>query len=287
MSYKRNQIEEAIARIIDPSSQKPPSELRTRIKRLLELDRSIGRKVRSKDPEEANFAFFSEEAPGTGADILFSEYEAFALLNGLRIMNHGWPQSVTVSIMRRVRVDLEREHARILQQDPDKLFGGKSIRARARPGDIAVDNTDPVFLTVASKGRPFKPGNPGRPPGSKNKTTRMAEQLVEGQAEQLVQKVLELAQAGNVAALRMVLDRVWPPRKGQPVNVVMPPINTSEDVLPAIVSIWAAIRQGGLTPEEASALSIVMDRSIQAIELHDITKRIAALEARDKRNETR
>src|SRR5262245_60598473 len=149
MSYKRNQIEEAIARIFDPNSQKPPSELRTRIKRLLELDRSIGRKVRSKHPEEAHFAFFSEEAPGTGADILFSEYEAFALLNGLRIMNHGWPQSVAVSIMRRVRVDLEREHARILQQDPDKLFDGELIR-EAHPGDIAVDNTDPVFLTVAS-----------------------------------------------------------------------------------------------------------------------------------------
>jgi hypothetical protein len=134
MSYKRNQIEEAIARIFDPDSQEPPSELRTRIKRLLELDRSIGRKVRSKDPEEANFAFFSEEAPGTGADILFSEYEAFALLNGLRIMDHGWPQSFAVSMMRRVRVDLESEHARIL-----------------RRGDIAVGNTDPVFLTIASK----------------------------------------------------------------------------------------------------------------------------------------
>jgi hypothetical protein len=150
MSYKRNQIEEAIARMFDPNSQKPPSGLRTRIKRLLELDRSIGRKVRSKDPEEANFAFFSEEAPGTGADILFAEYEAFALLNGLRIMNHSWPQSVAISIMRRVRVALEREHARILRQDPDKLFDKESIRARARPGDIAVDNTDPVFLTVAS-----------------------------------------------------------------------------------------------------------------------------------------
>jgi hypothetical protein len=134
MSYKRNQIEEAIARIFDPDSQKPPSELRTRIKRLLELDRSIGRKVRSEEPEQANFAFFSEEAPGTGADILFSEYEAFALLNGLRIMDHGWPQSFAVSMMRRVRVALEREHARIL-----------------RRGDIALDNTDPVFLTIASK----------------------------------------------------------------------------------------------------------------------------------------
>jgi hypothetical protein len=67
VSYKRNQIEEAIGRMFDPNCDKPPSELRTRIKRLLELDRSMGRKVRSKDPEKGNFAFFSEEAPGTGA----------------------------------------------------------------------------------------------------------------------------------------------------------------------------------------------------------------------------
>jgi hypothetical protein len=105
-----------------------------------------GLKRRSKDAEEANFGFFSEEAPGTGADIAFSEYEAFALLNGLRIMQHGWPQGFALSIMRRIRLDLEREHARILRQSPEKLFDQQTIRAAARPGDIAVDNTDPVFL---------------------------------------------------------------------------------------------------------------------------------------------
>jgi hypothetical protein len=151
MSYKRNQIEEAIARIVAPNCEEPPSDLRTRIKRLLELDRSIGRKRRSNDAERANFGFFSEEAPGTGADISFSEYEAFALINGLRIMQHGWPQGIAVSIMRRVRLDLEREHARILRQDPAKLFDQQAIDATARPGDIAVDNTDPVFLTVAAR----------------------------------------------------------------------------------------------------------------------------------------
>jgi hypothetical protein len=136
------------------------------------------------------------------------------------------------------------------------------------------------------RGRPFKPGNPGRPPGSKNKVTQIVEQLVEGQAEHLVQKVLELAQAGDVPCLRMVVDRLWPVRKGRPVNVVMPPINTSQDIFPAIASIWTAIREGRLTPDEASALSIVIDRSIQAIELHDITRRVAALEeARDRRDE--
>jgi hypothetical protein len=137
-----------------------------------------------------------------------------------------------------------------------------------------------------ARGRPFKPGNPGRPPGSKNKITQMVEQLAEGQAEQLIQKVLELAQAGDVACLRMILDRLWPLRKGQPVNVVMPPINTPQDVVSAIASIWTGIRDGRLTPDEASALSIVVDRSVQAIELHDMTRRIAALEeARDKRHD--
>jgi hypothetical protein len=137
-----------------------------------------------------------------------------------------------------------------------------------------------------ARGCPFKPGNPGRPPGSKNKITQMVEQLAEGQAEQLIQKVLELAQAGDVACLRMILDRLWPLRKGQPVNVVMPPINTPQDVVSAIASIWTGVRDGRLTPEEASALSIVVDRSVQAIELHDITRRIAALEeARDKRHD--
>lgn len=153
MPYKRNQIEEAIARVFDPGSKEPGSELRTRIKRLFELDRALGRKPRSRDAQEENFGFFSEEAPGTGADIWFSDYEAFALLTGLRMMEHGWPQGFAVSIMRRVRRDLERQHARMLRQNPDELFDQKAIVTKARPGDIVVDNTDPVFLTVVSKTR--------------------------------------------------------------------------------------------------------------------------------------
>jgi hypothetical protein len=142
MSYKRNQIEEAIVSLIAPPSEKAHAKLLTRIKRLLETDR------KAKGPV---FGFFTGKAPGTGADVLFSEYEAFALLNALRIMEHAWAQGFAVSIMRRVRADLEREHARILKQSPDKLFDQQAIFAKARPGDMAFDNSDPVFLTLASK----------------------------------------------------------------------------------------------------------------------------------------
>ena len=136
------------------------------------------------------------------------------------------------------------------------------------------------------RGRPFQSGNPGRPPGSKNKTTQALEELAEGQAEQLYQKIAEQAFAGCVASQRMMFDQIWPPRKGRPVNVLMPPINSPQDVFAAIASIWTAIREGQLTPDEASALSVVTDRSVQAIAVHDITKRLDALEqARAKRDE--
>src|SRR5262245_883158 len=92
---------------------------RARIKRLLELDRSLGRKLRSKDAEQANFLFFSEEAPGTGADTLFSEYEAFALLNGLRIMGGLGAQLRSCNLAPRLPRSRKGARARILMQDPD------------------------------------------------------------------------------------------------------------------------------------------------------------------------
>jgi hypothetical protein len=141
-------------------------------------------------------------------------------------------------------------------------------------------------LAKKSRGRPFQTGNPGRPPGSKNKTTQLLEQLAEGQAEQLVQKALELAQGGDVQCLRMVLDRLWPLRKGQPLNVDMPPIKTSEDVVAAIASLWNAIGNGRLTPDEAVAMSLVVERSMEVIQLQDVLKRIGELEQKVRpRNE--
>ena len=93
------------------------------------------------------------------------------------------------------------------------------------------------------RGRPFKAGNAGRPPGAKNKSTQLLENLVEGQTEELVQTLLKLAKSGDVSCLRMVLDRIWPARKGQPVKVLMPPINGAQDLLPAIASIWSEVRR--------------------------------------------
>jgi hypothetical protein len=151
VKFKRNQVEEAISRMLEPRSREPTSELRSRMKRLLETDRGLSRATESADPKDSDYAFYSAEAPGSGMEVWFSKYEAFALLNGLLLMKHGWPQSFAVAVMRRVRPELEKQHARILSQDPQSLFDQEAIRRNARAGDMAFDNTDPVLLTIITK----------------------------------------------------------------------------------------------------------------------------------------
>jgi hypothetical protein len=51
------------------------------------------------------------------------------------------------------------------------------------------------------RGRPFEKGNGGRRPGSKNRTTIVAEALLEGEEVELVQKAIELAKAGDTQML--------------------------------------------------------------------------------------
>ena len=145
--YKRNQVEEAIARVLEPKSKEPSLEIRTRLKRLLDTDRAL---VRSANAD-LKYAFYSADAPGSGVEVWFEEYEGYALLNGLRLMQHGWTQGAVVSTLRRLRTKLEKEHVRILKLDASKIFDREALRRKAKVGDMAFDTTHPVLLTIVSK----------------------------------------------------------------------------------------------------------------------------------------
>ena len=73
------------------------------------------------------------------------------------------------------------------------------------------------------RGRPFEKGNSGRRPGSKNKTTVVAEALLKDEESALVRKAIELAKAGDVQMLKFLLDRILP--KERSVHVDLPPLD--------------------------------------------------------------
>jgi hypothetical protein len=208
--FKRNQVEEAIARVLEPGAAKLSSELRTRLKRLLETDRGLGRNRRSADPERANFAFYSRDGSGRGVENWFSVCEAFALLTGLRLMRHGWPQRFAVAVLRRVKPELEKHHARILSQDPAVLFDNQLIRQRAKPGDFVVDNTDPVFLAIISRDREDRSrSNPAAICQGQDQLMR----FIKAQGAGKAWTVLELV--NSVHALSSALVRARPRRRGR------------------------------------------------------------------------
>jgi hypothetical protein len=148
-TYKRNQFLEAAAATLGQGSS-PTAALRTDTKRLLNTDRALDRSPRSRNPERANYAFFSDEAPGRGVEVLFSPYEAFALRLGLDLLQHGLPQATAVKMLRHVRPYLEPKHAEILGWSPPELFDQKKILKAARPGELAIPTTHPVYLVITS-----------------------------------------------------------------------------------------------------------------------------------------
>ena len=129
--------------------------------------------------------------------------------------------------------------------------------------------------------RPGQSGNPtGKPKGARHRITVMAEKLMEGSAESVVQSVLSAAEQGDMIAARLVLERIAPVRKGRPVSLPLPAVNTAGDVLAALSTTIKAMGEGRLTPDEAATVVGVLEVKRRAIETAELEKRIIDLEER-------
>ena len=136
--------------------------------------------------------------------------------------------------------------------------------------------------TAKKQGRPFekgKSGNPsGRPQGSRNKATLAMEKLLDGEADRLTQKAVDLAMEGDTTALRLCLERLCPPRKDRPVLFDLPSMDTPADAVAAMSALLAAVAQGEVTPGEAQTIATVIEAQRRVIECEDHEQRLRALE---------
>lgn len=124
----------------------------------------------------------------------------------------------------------------------------------------------------------FAAGNSGRPAGARNKATLAALELMDGEAEALSRKAVELALAGDTVALRLCLERVAPPRKDTPVRFAMPAITCAKDAAAAAGAVLQAVSAGDLTPAEAAPVMALVDSYRRTLEVSELEARVAALE---------
>ena len=131
-------------------------------------------------------------------------------------------------------------------------------------------------------GTQFTPGisgNPnGRPRGARNKTTLAIEALLDGEAEGLTRKAVELALGGDTVALRLCLERVLPSRKDRPVSFSLPEIHTAADAVKASAALLQAVAAGDVTPSEAAELGKLLESHTRVLEATELEERLSRLE---------
>jgi len=134
------------------------------------------------------------------------------------------------------------------------------------------------------RGKPFpkgRSGNPrGKPKGARHKTTLLAERLMQDDAENIVNAVLAAARDGDMAAARIVLDRILPARRDNPVTFTLPKIKRPADAVAASSALLAAVAGGRLTPGEALEVSKLIDGFVKTLEVAELEQRLNELEER-------
>ena len=104
--------------------------------------------------------------------------------------------------------------------------------------------------------------------------------LLEGQAEALTQRAVELALAGDTTALRLCLERIAPPRKDSSVTFPLPRMAIARDAAEAAGAVLQAVSAGDLTPTEGAVVMGLVDSFRRTLETSELEARVAALEGR-------
>src|SRR4051812_22326641 len=101
------------------------------------------------------------------------------------------------------------------------------------------------FRQIAGRFSKGNPGGPGRP-HRRDRAAALDLRAAEA-APELIDVALKEAKGGNLKAVEMLLDRIWPVRRGRPVEIAARPIRATADLLPVGAALSDAVLNGDVT----------------------------------------
>jgi hypothetical protein len=122
-------------------------------------------------------------------------------------------------------------------------------------------------------GRPFEPGrsgNPaGKPRGVRNQATILLEAIQDSDLAAIIIMVVEKAKAGDLAAAKLILDRVLPALKSRAVPLQLHAIGQwggGDAILAAYRTIIEEVTAGRISPTEGLELVELIEAQRAAVE---------------------
>lgn len=122
-------------------------------------------------------------------------------------------------------------------------------------------------------------GNPkGRPRGSRNKNTVLLESILSESGECLVNKLTDMALAGNTACLKMALSRLYPAPSVPKIRLDdMPELNGLDDIPDYLKALFGKLNSGAIDVMQFDAMTRSLHRLTDSLERVDIDKRVNEL----------
>lgn len=122
-------------------------------------------------------------------------------------------------------------------------------------------------------------GNPaGMKRGTKHRRTLLLAAMTDDDRAAIVEKIIRQAKRGDRASQKLIVDRIEPQRRGSPVALPLPKIETTADTVAAMAAVLEAMSTGKISATEALELSAAIGEMRKTIELEVIRAELRALE---------
>lgn len=126
----------------------------------------------------------------------------------------------------------------------------------------------------------FKKGVSGNPAG-RPKGSGLAGQLrkaIADDADEILQSVITQAKGGDLAAAKILLDRIVPPLKPEAQVVQIDALSGSGDLVGKADAVIHAVGSGDLAPDIAAQLISAVATLAKVIEVNELQQRLEMLE---------
>jgi len=136
----------------------------------------------------------------------------------------------------------------------------------------------PIEATAPAKAKA------GRPKHDYIVLTKAARTRFDSLAAENIERVFEAVMAAivedrDMAAARLLIDRIIPSRRGATVNFSLRPLKTPEDCALAYADLLDDVGAGRLTPEEAQTISAIVAKRAELFPSVELAAEIEALKS--------